>query len=250
MQGDLRLFEIGSVFEPRQGSLPNEELRVGGLVMGRRQPPHFSDPKSDDFAAWAVYDEWDAKWLAGLIAHAAWPGATTELTPVNEGPEVWRVLVDGVERGRIRRLVLDAPVWASPAYGIEISLGVIESSDVAPHGESAHRPFARGAPPIRRYQDLPTTPAAEIDLALVVPDSVSAAQVEQVVRRVSGKLLERVEMFDRYVGPGVEPGHRSLAWRLTFRHAERTLREREIEARRSEILQALADELNVRPRAG
>ena len=250
MQGDLRLFEIGSVFEPRQGSLPNEELRVGALVMGRRQPPHFSDPKSDDFAAWAVYDEWDAKWLAGLITHAAWPGATTEQVPADDGPELWRVLVDGVERGRIRRLVLDAPVWASPAYGIEISLGVIESSDVAPHGESAHRPFARGAPQIRRYQDLPTTPAAEIDLALVVPDSVSAAQVEQVVRRVSGKLLERVEMFDRYVGPGVEPGHRSLAWRLTFRHAERTLREREIEARRSEILQALADELNVRPRAG
>ena len=250
MQGDLRLFEIGSVFEPRQGALPREELRVGALVMGRRQPRHFSDPKSDDFAAWVSYDEWDAKWLALSIARAAFTDAAVELSPANDVDELWRVLVDGQDRGGVRRLALDAPVWASPAYGVDISLGEIESADVAPRGESAHRPFARATTPVRRYVDLPTTPAVEEDLALLVPDGVAAAQVEEVMRRVSGKLLERVEMFDRYVGPGVEAGHRSLAWRLTFRHAERTLREREIEARRSEILRALADDLNVRPRAG
>jgi phenylalanyl-tRNA synthetase beta chain len=96
---------------------------------------------------------------------------------------------------------------------------------------------------------LPTTPASEFDLALSVPDSVRGEQVEELMKKVSGKLLERVELFDRYVGQGVEPGHRSLAWRLTFRHAERTLRDREIEARRTDILKALADELNVRQRS-
>jgi phenylalanyl-tRNA synthetase beta chain len=250
MQGDLRLFEIGSVFEPRPGHLPLEELRVGALVMGRRQPRHFSDPKSDEFDAWTKYDEWDAKWLGEVVARAACPAASVELNPAEHGEDLWRIDVDGQERGRVRRLALDAPVWASAGYGVELSLGVIESADVAPRGESAHRPFERAARTVRRHIDLPTTPAAEIDLALVVPDSVRADQVERVIGRVSGKLLERVEMFDRYVGPGVEPGHRSLAWRLTFRHAERTLREREIEARRSEILRALADELNVRPRTG
>jgi phenylalanyl-tRNA synthetase beta chain len=87
-----------------------------------------------------------------------------------------------------------------------------------------------------------------MDLALLVPESVHADQVERVVRRVSGRLLEAMQLFDRYVGQGVEPGYRSLAWRLTFRHAERTLRDKEIDARRSEILRALADELNVRHR--
>ena len=250
MQGDLRLFEIGSVFEPRSGQLPREELRVGVLVMGRRRPRHFSDPKSEEFEAWATYDEWDAKWLAESVARAAYPSASIELNPADAAEDLWRVVVDGEDRGRVRRLSLDAPVWASTAYGIEVSLGVIESADVAPHGASAHRQFERPAVPVRRYVDLPGTPAAEIDLALVVPETVRAEQVEELMRRVSGKLLERVEMFDRYVGSGVEPGYRSLAWRLTFRHAERTLREREIEARRSDILRALADELNVRPRAG
>ena len=249
MEGDLRLFEIGSVFEPRQGQLPREELRVGALVMGRRQPRHFSDPKSEAFDAWATYDEWDAKWLGELIARAAYPGASVELRATEYG-DLWSVLVAGEDQGRVRRLALDAPVWASAAYGVELSLGVIESADVAPRGESAHRPFDRAAPAVVRYAELPSTPSAQIDLALLVPESVSAERVEQVIARVSGKLLERMEMFDRYVGPGVEAGHHSLAWRLTFRHAERTLREREIEARRSEILRALADELNVRSRSG
>ncbi|HEU4787150.1 MAG TPA: hypothetical protein VFS57_07070, partial [Gemmatimonadaceae bacterium] len=249
MQGDLRLFEIGSVFEPRPGELPHEELRVGALLMGRRQPRHFTDLKSEQFDAWSAYDEWDAKGIAELIARAAYPQATIALAPLDAGDLLWSILVDDRETGRVQRLKLDAPVWAAAAYGIELSLGVMESADVAPRGESAHRPFERGAPKVPRYVALPTTPASEFDLALLVPESVRAEQVEGVMSRVAGKLLERVELFDRYVGSGVEPGHRSLAWRLTFRHAERTLREREIEARRSDILRALADELNVRPRA-
>ena len=148
----------------------------------------------------------------------------------------------------MRRVALDAPVWAAPAFGIELSLGVIDSAQVAPPGESAHRPPVRARRSVTRYQPLPTTPASEFDLALLVPDAVRGEQIEAVMRRVSGKLLESVELFDRYVGQGVEAGHRSLAWRLTFRHAERTLRDREIEARRSDILRALADELNVRQR--
>jgi len=153
------------------------------------------------------------------------------------------------EVGVVRRLALDAPVWAAPAFGIEISMGTIDSTEVAPRGKSAYRPFGRSHPTVSRYQPVPSTPASVFDLALLVPDSVKAEQVEGVVRNVSGRLLERLELFDRYVGQGVEPGTRSLAWRLTFRHAERTLRDKEMEARRSDILRALADELNVRQRS-
>jgi phenylalanyl-tRNA synthetase beta chain len=248
MQGNVRIFEIGSVFERRSGQLPAEELRVGALVMGRRQPAHFTDPKSDDFNKWAVFGEWDAKALAQLGAEAAYPSAVVELREGREGA-LWTVVADEKPVGVVKSVVLDAPVWASPAYGVELSLGTIESADVAPKGKSAHRPFERPGVEVSRYRALPTTPASEFDLALLVPDDVSSAKVEDVMRRVSGKLLERVELFDRYVGQGVEPGYRSLAWRLTFRHAERTLRDREIDSRRSDILKALADELNVRQRA-
>ena len=60
---------------------------------------------------------------------------------------------------------------------------------------------------------------------------------------------EALELFDEYKGDGVEPGFRSLAWRLTFRHPQRTLRDKEIEGRRSRILAALQQELHVRQRS-
>ena len=250
MEGNLRLFEIGSAFEPSEGELPTEELRVAALVMGRRNPAHFSDPKTPEFADWINYGEWDAKSLGRLTAATAYPGALIELA-VSDNPELlWDIRVDGTPTGTVRRLTLDAPVWAAPAFGIELSLGVLASAAVAPQGESAHRKFESARPVVTRYRELPTTPASEFDLALLVPEAVRAEAVEEVMRRVSGRLLERVELFDRYVGSGVEAGHRSLAWRLTFRHAERTLRDREIETRRTDILRALADELNVRQRTG
>ncbi|HEX4682002.1 MAG TPA: phenylalanine--tRNA ligase subunit beta [Gemmatimonadaceae bacterium] len=248
MQGNIRIFEIGSVFSPRDGGLPVEELRVGALVMGRRQPAHFTDPKSPDFDAWVKFNEWDAKALAQTVAGIVHPSACIALRDASASGMLWEVMSDDRRIGVVRRVALDAPIWAAPALGIELSLGGADSSDVAPRGQSAYRPFERPHADVRRYSPIPTTPAAEFDLALLVPQDVKAQQVEEVVRRVSGRLLERAELFDRYVGQGVEPGYRSLAWRLTFRHAERTLRDREIDARRSDILKALADELNVRQR--
>jgi phenylalanyl-tRNA synthetase beta chain len=250
MEGNLRLFEIGSAFEASDGELPNEELRVAALVMGRRQPAHFTDPKTPEFTDWINYGEWDAKALGQSIATAAYPGAAVEIVVSDHADLLWEIRIDGEPIGSVRRLAIDAPVWASPAYGVELSLGVLASDAVAPRGESAHRRFETERPVVTRYRELPTTPASEFDLALLVPESVRAEQVEDLMRRVSGRLLERVELFDRYVGSGVEAGHRSLAWRLTFRHAERTLRDREIDARRSDILRALADELHVRQRTG
>jgi phenylalanyl-tRNA synthetase beta chain len=249
MQGDVRMFEIGSVFAPHSGQLPTEELHVGVLVMGRRQPPHFTDPKSSEFETWASYDEWDLKGIAEELARSAYPAGLIALASSANPGELWRLTVDGRDLGAARHVTLDAPPWAARAFGVELSLGLVDSSPVAPEGESAHRPFVRPVLARARYQPLPTTPAAEIDLALLVPDAVRGEQVEAIMRRISGKLLEHVELFDRYVGGAVEPGQRSLAWRLTFRHAERTLRDRELDARRTDILRALADELNVRPRS-
>jgi phenylalanyl-tRNA synthetase beta chain len=69
-----------------------------------------------------------------------------------------------------------------------------------------------------------------------------------VIRTAAGDLLEKLLAFDLYEGAGLEPGHRSIAWRLTLRHPERTLRDKEIDGRRAKILSALTQELNVRQR--
>lgn len=245
MQGNLRLFEIGNVFVPRSARLPREEMRVGALLMGARRPAHFTEPDPPAF------DVWDAKELAERIATAAFPGCAVRLEAA-EAPVVWTVHVAGAGAvGRVEAVPLDRPVWASEAWGVEVTLGVLSSDDVAAPRAHAHAPAEResGATRAVRFVPLPTTPAAEIDLALLVPDTTSAATVETALKSAGGELLERVELFDEFRGAGVPAGMRSLAWRLTWRHPERTLRDKEIEGRRSRLLEVLDKELGIRPRA-
>jgi phenylalanyl-tRNA synthetase beta chain len=172
-----------------------------------------------------------------------------ELRPAG-GAVLWSIAVDGEARGEVRRVALDAPVWAAPALGIELTLERTSARAIAPPGRTAYDPdgdrASAGAP---RYRPLPVTPAVEVDLALLVPDEMPAAQVESVVRRAAGELLERVVLFDEYRGAGVPGGFRSVAWRLTFRHPERTLRDKEIEGRREKLLRTLEAELGVRQRS-
>jgi phenylalanyl-tRNA synthetase beta chain len=153
----------------------------------------------------------------------------------------------------VRRVALDAPAWAKPAFGVELTLADVESAPEAERGSHAHgrarspRSGRRAASP---YQPLPATPAAEFDLALLVPAGVTAADVERVLRAAAGDLLERLTLFDEYrpAGESASGGERSLAWRLTLRHPERTLRDKEIAGRREKLLRTLEGELGVRQR--
>ena len=252
MHGDIRLFEVGSVFlgKGRGHGVVNgagalaEEVRVGILIMGARHPRHFADGAPPDF------DAWDAKGLAERAARAAYPGASVVVTLAEE-PLLWTITAGGQTVGAVHRVVLDAPVWASAAFGIELTLGAMPLRYVAAPGTSAHG----GAPPLIpppatpvRYAALPTTPAAIFDLALLVPDALSAADVERVLRTSGGEMLESLELFDEFRGTGVPDGVRSLAWRLTFRHPERTLRDKEIDGRRAQLLKSLENQLGVKPR--
>jgi phenylalanyl-tRNA synthetase beta chain len=243
MQGDVRLFEIGNVFAAGKGKLPHEETRVGALIMGSRRPPHFTESKPPAF------DEWDAKGLAETIAEVAYPAKRVELLAGKENGVLWEIAVDGVTRGVVARVAIDAPVWASPAFGVELSLGDVASDAVALPGRNAHaRAVKADEVRVSEYRPIPTTPATEFDLALLVPDNVSAGAVEAVLRRGAGELLESVTLFDEYRGKGVEEGVRSLAWRLTLRHPERTLRDKEVEGRRDKLLKTLEHELGIRQR--
>ena len=243
MQGSVRLYEIGSAFERTAAALPLESVRVGVLIMGDREPPHFTNARP------AQVDAWEAKGIAARIAHIAFAD-DAQLRPVEgTGDVLWEIVVGGDVCGHVSRVSLDAPVWASPAFGVELTLATMVNGDLAAPGQHVHGTVV--APPSRpagKYRALPTTPASVFDLALLVPDAVRAAAVESTIRSAAGDLLERLVAFDVYDGAGVDAGHRSVAWRLTLRHPERTLRDKEIEGRRSKILSVLQTQLNVRQR--
>ena len=126
----------------------------------------------------------------------------------------------------------------------------MSSASTAPQGGHSYGagPTA-DEPRFVHVRALPVTPAAEFDLALLVPDNLSAAAVEAAMTKVAGPMLEQIVLFDEFRGTGVPAGTRSLAWRLTFRHPERTLRDKEIDGRRSQLLKTLESELGVIPRS-
>jgi phenylalanyl-tRNA synthetase beta chain len=246
MEGDLRLFEIGTVFRAQAGSpgRPAEEVRIGMLCMGARRPPHFTEPSPP---AW---DEWDVRALAEVVAGAAHPGATIAMGPGDRAGTLWRVRAGETDAGRAGVVPLDAPPWATTAYGVEILLDATDVADVAPPGR--HAPALAGGratrDPVPRYRRPPTFPAVRTDVTLLVPAAVSAGTVEAVLRDAKEPMLERIDLLSQFYGDNVPAGHRSLTWRLTFRHPERTLREKEVEARRDKLLRALETHLGVRQR--
>jgi phenylalanyl-tRNA synthetase beta chain len=218
-QRDVRLFEIGRVFRQVECSVPAETVRIGAVLTGARHPPHWAtSPGPPDL------DLWDAKGMfEELVRLMAVPGWAM-------GPDGDRWVVrdaDGAVRGSVGRLAADAPRWAGALVGLEVDLEVV---DAAP----------------RRFAGLPVLPPADRDLALVLPQGVTAAAVEAVLVRVGTSLLESARVFDEYRGEGLVG--RSVAWRLVFRDPVRTLRDEEVDAVVDRILVTLRDELGVERR--
>ncbi|HEX2070428.1 MAG TPA: phenylalanine--tRNA ligase subunit beta [Thermoleophilaceae bacterium] len=94
---------------------------------------------------------------------------------------------------------------------------------------------------IATYEDVTGFPAVLQDIAVVASVDVSAAEVEAAVRKGGSELLASVGVFDVYEGEQVGEGKRSLALRLAFRAADRTLTEDEVAERRRAIEAALEE---------
>jgi phenylalanyl-tRNA synthetase beta chain len=85
------------------------------------------------------------------------------------------------------------------------------------------------------FEDVTTFPAVNQDLAVVVPAEVSAARVREAILIGGGELLCAAGVFDLYEGEQVGEGRKSLALRLEFRAADRTLTDEEVATRRATI---------------
>jgi phenylalanyl-tRNA synthetase beta chain len=102
---------------------------------------------------------------------------------------------------------------------------------------------------VTTYRDVTSFPEVREDLAVVVSDEVAATDVLAVARRAGAPLLSAVEVFDVYRDAArLGEGNVSLALRLSFRAADRTLTDQEVAAQRGKIAAALANQLNGRVR--
>jgi phenylalanyl-tRNA synthetase beta chain len=238
---DVRLFEIGTTFHPIPGlAQPAEQTRLAVVLTGASAPDHWSGRVPD----WEI---WDLRGMGEDLLEFLAPGESS-VEPLEDPAQAEEWTRPGIHRpgtvmalhahgrlvgvaGEIIPGEADAPAWAGPIFALEVVL-----TDA----------MARRARPV--LTPVPTQPASDRDLALLVPDALPAAAVAATIRESAGPLLERLDLFDRYTGTGVEPSFRSLAFRLVFRHRERTLRDEEVDLAVDRVLDRLEVEHGVKRR--
>lgn len=247
---DLALFETGLVFQPtgeeppaprltvteRPGdaelaeldaALPAQPRHVAAVLAGAREPGGWWGPPRP--AGWA-----DAIEAARVVAREA--GVELEIEAAAYAP--WHpgrcgalhADVDGERTllghaGELHPRALTALGLPARSCALELDLDLLERA-------GGGVPTATG---------LSTFPPATQDVALVVPESVPAAEVAEALRAGAGALLESLRLFDVYTGEQVGEGHRSLAYALRFRAPDRTLTAEEATAAREAAVAAAVE---------
>jgi phenylalanyl-tRNA synthetase beta chain len=235
----VALFESGRAYL-REGSSPHdgvlagkfvgdrpapayEPWRVGALATGELRPTGWrGEAVPSDFHSLKGVLEALATQL-GLSVEVL-PGEEPFLHPGRSG----RVMVGGEAVGWIGEVhPLVCRQWdLESAAGFEVDLAPLVAA--SPIGEET-------------YEDVISYPAVHQDVAVVVDESVPAAQVRTAVLEGGGELLRSAEVFDLYRGEQIGEGRKSLALRLTFRAADRTLTDEEVAERRTAIEAAVRD---------
>jgi len=100
----------------------------------------------------------------------------------------------------------------------------------------------------RQYQALPRYPAVTRDLAFIVEKNVQAAEIAELIKKGGGSILEKVTLFDIYEGSQIPEGHKSMAYSLSYRADDRTLKDEEVNKAHQRIIDLLEKELGAKLR--
>ncbi len=95
----------------------------------------------------------------------------------------------------------------------------------------------------KSFRPLPAFPAIRRDVAMILPEATTHEAILQVVKQAKPANLEGVELFDVFRGKNVPPGQKSMAYAFTYRHAERTLTDAEVNAAHEKLVAQLKQRL-------
>ena len=95
--------------------------------------------------------------------------------------------------------------------------------------------------PEKKYSPLPKFPASTRDLAVTCDDATPVAELQKIIRRKAGKLLEQLDLFDVYKGAQIPEGKKSVAYSLVLRAADHTLTVEECDKVMNAVFDALSE---------
>jgi phenylalanyl-tRNA synthetase beta chain len=166
------------------------------------------EPHSWEAGRDAKLDYYDVKGALEELGEAFGPSARTEITQIPPAHAKKLDLRDAV-------------------YVAEMELGPLLASG----GRS------------RTFGELPKFPAVVRDMALVVGEGLQHGDILAAIEKNRNKLLESVEIFDIYRGNSIPTGKKSMAYSLTFRAADRTLTDAEVNGAHEQLKRSLLQTL-------
>ncbi|WP_151802097.1 phenylalanine--tRNA ligase subunit beta [Acinetobacter guillouiae] len=222
-QSRVRFFELGLRFDYQNAKSIEDLKQIPTLAMiavgskqieswhGKAQVMDFFDLKGEVeeiLAAGRIQVEYvrsDREWLH--------PGQSAE------------ILVDGKSVGYLGRLhpSLENALDLSTTWIAELDQSAVLQTYVS------------------NFTELSRFPSVRRDIALVISDKINVSEIQQLIEKTGGELLDSTWLFDVYTGQGVEQGKRSLAFALLWQHPSRTLEDAEIKSGMDHIIQVLED---------
>ena len=102
---------------------------------------------------------------------------------------------------------------------------------------------------LREYKKISAFPAIEIDIAIVVDEKIKNKDIFEIIKKSGTGILKNIRLFDIYRGKQIEEGKKSLAYSLSFRDENRTLKDTEVDIISNRIIESLEKKFNARLRA-
>jgi phenylalanyl-tRNA synthetase beta chain len=229
----IAMYEIGAIFEPGNGGLPNEPRKLAMLMTGRRIATAWDVNDSP------LYDFFDMKGRLGLLLSGlrysnVTYGPIDSVNYLHPGKAA-EVKVNGKKVGvfgELNPLVKEKyELGDSPVIVAEFELDLLRSMT-----------------PTYGIVPVPEVPPVLEDIAVIVDEAVPAGRVESLIRQTGGRTVTNVELFDVYRGEQIGAGKKSLAYSLTYQ-SDKTMTDSEAAAIRSKIVKRLEYEVGAKLRS-
>lgn len=223
------LFEIGHVYLPVDGQmLPDEPARLSILLTGPRGVPQWQGAHDT-----SMMDFFDLKGVIESVLADLHIAGSISYEPVEHNSfhpgRVARLVINGRDAGLLGEV--HPVVRQQCGFGLDLEWPVLAA-------ELDLVALLVDVEIVREITPVPTHPATYQDIALVVDGDLPAAEVEAVIRSAGGDLLEDARLFDVYVGEPIPAGKKSLAYSLTYRAGDRTLKDKEVAQAHAKIVKA------------
>lgn len=221
---NVKVFEIGAIYQPQLEGLPKEQTMIAGMMVGKAADVQWNVPTRD-------VDFYDIKGIVeGLLKYLGVPNIRVERSQVEYlHPGVSATIYSGdmivAQVGQIHPETSKSFDVNGKGFIFEVNLDSILEI----------------VPETLVYEPISKFPGTSRDLAIVAPKSVTSDEIMEIIKMHGGTYLVRSYVFDVYEGSHIEEGYRSLAYSLEFRSLEGTLTDADIESNIQAIIEALAE---------